>query len=74
MVVLNFSDSAETVQVPFPKWGRWREMLDADVRASPLDMTVRGDGEIHTVTVPSNYGVVFVKVLEDAKRRTSLLT
>jgi 1,4-alpha-glucan branching enzyme len=61
MVLVNFSDAAQSISLPFPKAGIWREMLDADVRSGPLDLAVNSDGEIQAVHVPSNYGMVFIK-------------
>ena len=58
MVLLNFSDRTGTISVPFPKAGVWQEALDADIRA--LTLPVASDGAVETVTVPSNYGTVFV--------------
>jgi maltooligosyltrehalose trehalohydrolase len=58
MVLLNFGAAAGQIQVPFPKAGTWTEMLDADQRTFAL--TVANDGDVETVTVPSNYGMVFV--------------
>jgi 1,4-alpha-glucan branching enzyme len=59
MVVLNFADSAGTITLPFPKAGTWREMIDDDKRL--LTIAVAADGETHSVTVNSNYGMVFVR-------------
>jgi len=60
MVVLNFDDAVRTIRLPFPKAGVWREMLDADVRS--LDITVGADGEQQGINVPSNYGMVFMRI------------
>jgi len=62
MVILNFSDQASSAGIPFPKAGVWREMLDADVRPAPLDLTVQNDGQMHAPLVPSNYGMVFIRM------------
>jgi len=59
MVLLNFADAPGTIEVPFPKAGEWQEMLDDDLRTSLI--TVNTDGEMQTVTVPSNYGMVFIR-------------
>jgi 1,4-alpha-glucan branching enzyme len=58
MVLINFSDTAATVSVPFPKQGTWREMIDVDVR--DLKIVVPADGAKRDIIVPSNYGMVFV--------------
>lgn len=60
MVVLNFAPYADTIQVPFPKSGTWIEELDADVRSTPWTIQVGSAGEVHSITVPSNYGFIFV--------------
>src|SRR5262249_37485258 len=62
LVLLNFSDSAGSISVPFPRAGRWREVLDADVRSTPLELVVGAGGEPQTLSVPSNYGLIFVTV------------
>src|SRR5437660_3541626 len=58
MIFLNFADSAETVTVPFPKAGTWKEMIDADLRVQTL--AVPADGANKSVVVPSNYGCAFL--------------
>jgi 1,4-alpha-glucan branching enzyme len=58
MVLLNFASSAGQISVPFPKAGTWQEMLDADVRSYSVD--VSNDGDVQTITVPSNYGMIFI--------------
>ena len=58
MVLLNFSDSAATITVPFPKAGSWQEMIDNDIRNYAV--AVSSDGAMQNVLVPSNYGYVFV--------------
>jgi hypothetical protein len=57
-VLLNFSDTAGTIDVPFPKAGAWQEMIDADVRVQT--MKVAADGAGQTITAPSNDGLAFV--------------
>lgn len=59
MVLLNFASSDGQIAVPFPKAGEWQEMLDADQRSYIVD--VANDGELQTIVVPSNYGLVFVR-------------
>ena len=59
IVFLNFDDSPPAqIAVPFPKAGIWQEMLDADTRT--LTLTAPNDTDYQTVSVPSNYGMVFV--------------
>jgi hypothetical protein len=58
MVLLNFADTAGTINLPFPKAGTWQEMIDADVRVQTI--TVAADGATQAITVPSNYGLAFV--------------
>jgi maltooligosyltrehalose trehalohydrolase len=60
VVFLNFSDQEQTLTVPFPVAGLYREMLDDDVRTSHLDLTVANAGDLHAVSIPANYGQVFV--------------
>ena len=60
MVLLNFADQAATIQVPFPKQGIWREMLDDDIRPTAYTIPVPGDNAMETVVLPSHYGYVFV--------------
>lgn len=58
MVLLNFDSNAAPISVPFPKAGKWQEMLDADQRLLVLDVAT--DGAVQSIEVPSNYGMVFV--------------
>ncbi len=61
MVFLNFSDSEQTLTVPFPAPGVYREMLDDDTRGgNPLEIDVAASGDSHAVDIPSDYGRVFV--------------
>jgi 1,4-alpha-glucan branching enzyme len=62
LVTLNFGDGDSTVQAPFPAAGTWREMLDDSFRAVPLEVTPGQTGQAIPLTVPSNYGQVWVKV------------
>ena len=55
MVLLNFGDSEGTITVPFPKAGKWHEMIDKE-----QTVTVASDGALQTITVHSNYGMIFV--------------
>ena len=59
MVLVNFANTAGQIGVPFPKAGNWQEMLDADQRTNVVN--VLNDGDPQTITVPSNYGMVFVR-------------
>jgi hypothetical protein len=56
MVLLNFSDSAGAISVPFPKAGTWQERLDGN-----QTINVPSDGALLTITVPSNYGMIFIR-------------
>jgi maltooligosyltrehalose trehalohydrolase len=60
LVILNFASHADTIQIPFPKAGVWTEELDAGQRQAPWTIQVGAAGEVHPVTVPSNYGCVFL--------------
>src|SRR5262249_36613562 len=61
LIFVNFSDSEQTLSVPFPITGTYREMLDDDQRgAAHREIQVVGSGEIHNVTIPSNYGRIYV--------------
>jgi 1,4-alpha-glucan branching enzyme len=59
MVVLNFSDNPNSISLPFPKAGAWRELIDDKERQ--LTINVPSGGAFATVeNVPSHYGWVFV--------------
>ena len=60
MVLLNFGDAAAEIQLPFPKKGTWKEMLDDDVRETPLTAVVTTQGAVQQISVPSHYGHVYV--------------
>lgn len=60
MVILNFGPATDTITVPFPKAGVWTEKLDASFRPAPVTITAAAPGDAHTVTVPSNYGYIFI--------------
>jgi len=60
MVILNFSGSADTIEVPFPKAGVWTEKLDESFRGAPLTVSVASPGDTQRITVPSNYGYIFI--------------
>jgi len=61
MVFLNFSDAHQSISVPFPEPGSYREMIDDDVRATPFEIAVNSANQIITVDVPANYGYLFIK-------------
>lgn len=56
MVFLNFSDAERTVEVPFPAAGTYTELI----RGAAPSVQVGSSGERHAVTVPSNYGAIYV--------------
>ena len=60
VVFLNFSDTPQAVSVPFPQPGTFRELVDDRHRAAPLTLVGAATGDPMSVTVPSNYGYVFV--------------
>jgi 1,4-alpha-glucan branching enzyme len=65
VVVLNFSDSARSLWLPFPTAGAYQELVTepaastAGGRIPRID--VASDGEWHEVRVPDNTGYVYVK-------------
>jgi maltooligosyltrehalose trehalohydrolase len=66
MVFLNFSESQFQISVPFPKTGRYREVLDdkfRHARGEPsLEIAVANANDFRSLVVPSNYGMIFVTV------------
>jgi 1,4-alpha-glucan branching enzyme len=64
MVVINFGQATGQISLPFPAAGTWTEMVDAKDRATvgaaPLSVTIANAGSVAIVTVPSNYGYVFL--------------
>jgi maltooligosyltrehalose trehalohydrolase len=64
IIFLNFSDSLQSIAVPFPKAGAYREMIDDDARAKHLDIIVASAGELALPPqpVPSHYGQVWVSL------------
>jgi 1,4-alpha-glucan branching enzyme len=62
LVLENFGDGAAQVNAPFPQAGTWREMLDDSFRAAPYEVQPNAAGQQIALTVPSNYGQVWVKV------------
>ena len=61
IVILNFSDAQQSIALPFPETGTYREMIDTDVRSTPYDIVVGNANQMVTIDVPSHYGYVFVK-------------
>jgi 1,4-alpha-glucan branching enzyme len=62
MVILNFASYADTIHVPFPQAGVWIEKLDEDVRPAPWTVQVASTDVGQRITVPSNYGYIFLRV------------
>jgi len=61
LVVLNFSDQDRTLALGAPVPGIYREMLDRLNRGGvELDLAAANSGDALTISVPSNYGCVFV--------------
>jgi 1,4-alpha-glucan branching enzyme len=64
VVFLNFSNQPQTLGIPFLLAGTYREMLDDAARRQSgqpsWDVTAAVAGQTITVTVPSNYGCVFL--------------
>lgn len=60
LIFLNFASEPAVIQIPFPKVGTWTEKLDEDVRTAPWQIQVLSAGDFHDVTVPSNYGCIFM--------------
>jgi 1,4-alpha-glucan branching enzyme len=58
MIALNFSGQTQEIWLPFPKAGQWTEQIDGHHAAVQVDT----DDQWKPVTVPGNYGVVFLKV------------
>lgn len=66
LVVLNFSDQDRSVTLAAPLAGTYREMLDRLNRAgSELDLIAAHAGTALTLSVPANYGQVFVTPAPD---------
>jgi maltooligosyltrehalose trehalohydrolase len=61
IVLLNFSDSPQSISIPFPEPGTYRETIDAAVRPTPFDLTIDTAEQLVQVDVPSNYGYIFIK-------------
>ena len=63
VVLINFSNNDQSVTITFPTAGTYREMINNSVRAQPWEITVHNDGDTVSLTIPSNYGYVFVSPL-----------
>jgi len=59
VVLLNFWNDPAAVWVPFPRAGVWAEHIDADDAPRP-PVQVGQDGDWVPVTVPPNYGAMYV--------------
>jgi 1,4-alpha-glucan branching enzyme len=60
MVMLNFSDAQQSIAIPFPAAGAYREMIDDPLRPAHFDISVGAANQMVNVTVPSNYGYIFL--------------
>ncbi len=62
LVFLNVSDAWQTITLPAPVAGTFRELVDTHFRpaTTPLELKPAAPGDPMTVTVPPNYGYVFV--------------
>ena len=61
IVFLNFSDQQQSIAIPFPEPGTYREMIDDAVRTAPFEISVSDANQSINVDVPSNYGYIFIK-------------
>ncbi len=61
IVFLNFSDQQQSISLPFPEPGTYREMIDDAVRSTPFEISVSSANQYINVDVPSNYGYIFIK-------------
>jgi maltooligosyltrehalose trehalohydrolase len=60
LVFLNFSDQRQSISVPVPEAGEYRELINAD-EPNPLVRSV-DQANLHLdVDVPSHYGYIFIK-------------
>ena len=60
IVLINLWNDAATVDLPWPRSGTWQERIEGAGAAQPI-VTVAGAGDRVAVTVPSNYGAVYVR-------------
>jgi 1,4-alpha-glucan branching enzyme len=56
IVFLNFSDSPQTIWIPFPEPGTYKEVIDG-----ALEVSVSRADQFIKVDLPSNYGYILVK-------------
>ena len=61
IVFLNFSDQQQSISLPFPVPGTYREMIDDAMRSTPFEIVVSSANQSVNIDVPSNYGYVFIK-------------
>ena len=60
IVFLNFSDQQQSIAIPFPEPGTYREMIDDAARTAPFEVSVTNANQSINVDVPSNYGYIFI--------------
>jgi maltooligosyltrehalose trehalohydrolase len=60
IVLLNFSDQTQSIGVPVPEAGKYREMMDHKDRQKPLEIKIKEANQLLQVEVPSHYGYVFL--------------
>jgi maltooligosyltrehalose trehalohydrolase len=61
IVFLNFSDQRQSISIPFPEPGTYREMIDDAVRSTPFEIMASNANQSINVDVPSNYGYIFIR-------------
>jgi maltooligosyltrehalose trehalohydrolase len=61
VVLLNFSGQQQSISLPFPAAGTYREMIDDSARSTPYEIAVSSANQSITIDVPSHYGYIFVK-------------
>ena len=62
IVFLNFSGVTQTISIPAPSAGTYKESLDANpTGVGPLTVVIANVADSFQVSVPSNYGYVYVK-------------
>jgi maltooligosyltrehalose trehalohydrolase len=59
IVLLNFSDTEQSVTIPCPAPGIYTELVDAPYRATPKQITGTAIGADLTLSVASNYGYIY---------------
>jgi len=61
MVLLNFSAANQAISVPFPRKGTYRENIDGNPHGTgPLTVNILNDGDFAQISVPSNYGYIYL--------------